>query len=49
VPLDDVAALSKLNDSDQTIAYSDDDVRGRKVRDKDGHEVGSADDLLNRG
>jgi hypothetical protein len=33
VPLDDVAALSKLNDSDQTIAYSDDDVRGdRKVR-----------------
>jgi sporulation protein YlmC with PRC-barrel domain len=46
VPLDDVATLSKLSDSDQTIANRGDDVRGRKVKDKVGHEVGRVDDLL---
>jgi sporulation protein YlmC with PRC-barrel domain len=38
--------LSRLSDSDQTIANRGDDVRGRKVKDKVGHEVGRVDDLL---
>lgn len=46
MPLDNVATLSRLSDSDQTIANRGDDVRGRKVKDKVGHEVGRVDDLL---
>ncbi|MDQ6877584.1 MAG: PRC-barrel domain-containing protein [Candidatus Dormibacteraeota bacterium] len=40
------ATLSKLSDSGQTIASADEDIRGRKVKDKDGHDVGRVDDLL---
>lgn len=46
MPLDSVATLSRLSDSDQTIANRGDDVRGRKVKDKAGDEVGRVDDLL---
>ncbi len=40
------ATLSKLSDSGQTVASADEDIRGRKVKDKDGHDVGTVDDLL---
>jgi len=40
------ATLSKLSDSGQTVAHSDEDVRGRKVKDKDGKDIGKVDDLL---
>ncbi len=40
------ATLSKLSDSGQTVASADEDIRGRKVKDKDGHDVGRVDDLL---
>jgi len=40
------ATLSKLSDSGRTVASADEDIRGRKVKDKDGHDVGRVDDLL---
>ncbi|HUY25118.1 MAG TPA: PRC-barrel domain-containing protein, partial [Candidatus Saccharimonadales bacterium] len=46
MPHPETAMLSKLSDSGQTIASSDQDVRGRKVKDKAGNEVGRVDDLL---
>jgi sporulation protein YlmC with PRC-barrel domain len=42
----DTATLSKLSDTNQTVASADEDVRGRTVKDKDGHDVGKVDDLL---
>jgi sporulation protein YlmC with PRC-barrel domain len=42
----DTATLSKLSDSGQTIANADHDIRGRKVKDKAGNDVGRVDDLL---
>lgn len=42
----DHATLIKLSDTDQAIANTDDDVRGRKVKDQDGNDVGKVHDLL---
>ncbi len=42
----DNAMLSKLSDSGQTVANPADDIRGRKVKDKDGKDLGRVDDLL---
>ncbi|MHB8588435.1 MAG: PRC-barrel domain-containing protein [Candidatus Dormibacteraceae bacterium] len=44
--VNNTATLSKLSDSGQTIANADDDIRGRMVKDKDGHDIGRVDDLL---
>src|SRR5450759_5707682 len=46
MPHDDTTTLSKLSASGQTIANADHDIRGRKVKDKDGKDVGKVDDLL---
>jgi sporulation protein YlmC with PRC-barrel domain len=46
MPHHDTAALSKLSASGQTIANGDHDIRGRKVKDKAGNEIGTVDDLL---
>ncbi len=43
------ATLSKLGDSNLAVKTSDEDIRGRTVKDKDGNEVGKVDDLLNDG
>lgn len=40
------ARLSKLDDTGQTISGSDADIRGRKIKDKDGKDLGKVDDLL---
>ncbi len=41
-----LATLHKLSDAKLTVKNPEDDVRGRKVLAKDGHEVGSVDDLM---
>jgi hypothetical protein len=49
VPSDDarkVPTLSRLHDSDETIASSDEDIRGRMVKDKDGRDIGKIEHLL---
>lgn len=38
--------LVKLRDTDQMVATSEEDVRGRTVMDKDGEDIGTIDDLL---
>lgn len=38
--------LSRLGDNDRTIASSDEDIRGRMVKDKDGLDVGKVEGLL---
>lgn len=40
------ASLSHLGDDDRTIASSDEDIRGRMVKDKDGLDVGKIEGLL---
>lgn len=40
------STLSKLSDSGQTVTPSGDDIRGRTVKDKDGHGLGKVHDLL---
>lgn len=40
------ASLIKLGDTDQTVADPADDIRGRKVRDMTGEDIGKIDDLL---
>ncbi|MCL5960552.1 MAG: PRC-barrel domain-containing protein [Chloroflexi bacterium] len=40
------ATLSKLSDTNMTVKISDEDIRGRTVKDKDGNDVGKVDDLL---
>ena len=40
------ASLRKLRDTDLTVADASEDVRGRKVFDKRGEEIGDVDDLL---
>jgi sporulation protein YlmC with PRC-barrel domain len=42
----DTATLSLLGDTDLTIADTDEDIRGRTVKDKDGEDIGQVDDLL---
>jgi len=41
-----LSALSKLSEAGRTVATGDEDVRGRKVLDRDGEDVGRVDDLL---
>jgi sporulation protein YlmC with PRC-barrel domain len=38
--------LTKLSDTDKTVADPDRDIRGRKVVDRDGEDLGKVDDLL---
>lgn len=38
--------LIRLNDTDDVIVNSDDDIRGRSMFAKDGEELGTIDDLL---
>ncbi len=40
------AELRKLSDTDQTVARSDEDVRGRKLLDSAGEDVGTVDGLM---
>lgn len=42
----DPGKLIKLSDTDETISRGDEDIRGYKVRDKNGEELGKVDDLL---
>jgi len=42
----DNATLSKLSDTGQTVKDAADDIRGRKVKDKDGKDIGTVHDLL---
>ena len=41
-----VPTLSSLRDTDRTISSSDEDIRGRMVKDKDGTDLGRIEDLL---
>jgi sporulation protein YlmC with PRC-barrel domain len=43
---DETGKLVKLGDTDQTVARGDEDIRGRKVKDKNGEDLGEVDDLL---
>ncbi len=38
--------LEKLRDVGRTVASSEEDIRGRMVKDKDGHNIGTIDGLL---
>jgi len=40
------ATIMRLSDTELTVANPAEDVRGRKVIDKDGEDVGEVDDLL---
>jgi sporulation protein YlmC with PRC-barrel domain len=40
------AKLSRLSDTELTVANPAEDVRGRKVIDREGEEVGEVDDLI---
>lgn len=39
-------ALSRLHDIDRTVSASDDDIRGRMAKDKDGRDIGKIEHLL---
>ncbi|QGN48086.1 PRC-barrel domain containing protein [Micromonospora sp. WMMC415] len=39
-------SLTKLGDSDQVLVDPAEDIRGRKVRDRNGNDLGKVDDLL---
>jgi len=41
-----VPRLSRLGDHDKTVSSSDEDIRGRMVKDKDGQDVGRIEGLL---
>lgn len=41
-----MATLEKLSDAHLTVNDPHEDIRGRKVRDKDGKDIGKVDDLL---
>ena len=41
-----VPPLRSLRDTDRTISSSDQDIRGRMVKDKDGRDLGRIEDLL---
>jgi hypothetical protein len=38
--------LVRLRDTDQTVSSSDEDIRGRMAKDKDGHNLGTIEGLL---
>lgn len=42
----DTATLITMSDTGQTVADSADDIRGRKVKDKDGIDIGEVHDPL---
>ena len=44
--IQDRATLRNLQDTQLTVAMSDQDIRGRTVKDKDGQDIGKVDDLL---
>jgi sporulation protein YlmC with PRC-barrel domain len=41
-----VPTLSRLGDQDMTVSSSDEDIRGRTVKDKDGEAVGKVNSLM---
>jgi len=41
-----VPTLTRLRDTDKTISSSDEDIRGRMAKDKDGHDLGRIEGLL---
>lgn len=41
-----VPSLSRLHDIDRTVSASDEDIRGRMVKDKDGRDIGRIEHLL---
>jgi hypothetical protein len=41
-----VPQLVRLRDTDQTVSSSDEDIRGRMAKDKDGHDLGTIEGLL---
>lgn len=41
-----VPSLSRLHDIDRTVSSSDEDIRGRMVKDKDGRDIGKIEHLL---
>ncbi|MZE79368.1 PRC-barrel domain-containing protein [Streptomyces xinghaiensis] len=42
----DVPVLTRISDSDQAISAPGEDIRGRKVTDRSGNELGKVGDLL---
>ena len=40
------ANIVRLSDTQFALAHPDEDIRGRKVLDKDGHDIGEVDDLM---
>jgi len=42
----DIGTLSQLNDTGLTVTITDEDIRGRNVKDKDGKDIGKVEDLL---
>ena len=45
-PAEKVPRLTRLRDSDETVSDSDQDIRGRMVKDKDGHDLGKIEGLM---
>jgi sporulation protein YlmC with PRC-barrel domain len=43
---ENIAALMRLSDTELTVADSAEDIRDRRVVDRDGEELGEVDDLL---
>ena len=43
---DKVPQLTRLRDTDRTVSSSDEDIRGRMAKDKDGHDLGTIEGLL---
>jgi hypothetical protein len=41
-----VPQLVRLRDTDQTVSSSDEDIRGRMAKDKNGHDLGTIEGLL---
>jgi hypothetical protein len=41
-----VPQLTRLRDTDRTVSSSDEDIRGRMAKDKDGHDLGTIEGLL---
>lgn len=46
MPNDDAPILIRLRDTGQTVSDPADDLRGRRVQDKDGQDIGTVQDLL---
>ena len=41
-----VPTLTRLRDTDRTVSNSNEDIRGRMAKDKDGHDLGTIEGLL---